>query len=63
MTQPMARFIRNVVGRTIEVDGGTGTMWGRCLRVRVRWDVSRPLIQMLCLVFPDAEEPVGVAFR
>lgn len=27
--------------------------------VRVQLDVSKPLIRMFCLVFPDAEEPIG----
>lgn len=29
----------------------------------MRIDVSRPLIRMVYLVFPDAEEPIGAAFR
>lgn len=59
MTQHIVRFIGNVLGRTVEVDGNVGVLWDRCLRARVRIYVSRPLIRMLYLVFANDEEQVG----
>lgn len=62
ITQPIAHFIENVLGRTAEVDGNTGVLWGRYLRVRVQLDLSLMLVRMLCLVFPNDDEPIAVAF-
>lgn len=45
----------------VEVDGDGGILWGRCLRVRVRLELTRPMVRMLCLCFPDDDGPVVVA--
>lgn len=47
ITQPIAHFIENVLGRTAEVDGNTGVLWGRYLRVRVQLDLSLMLVGIL----------------